>query len=232
MRTNSRFSAACAAALLIAIAPAFSADKGIVKTMNDKPFTHTVSHWLVLGPVSDALPLFHEEDRGRYGMEDLLKADRGPSPRTKPALGASVPWPSGPPLVWAPASGSKDGLAELSTLATNEGKGYASAWLFSYVALDRFQAFDVELQGTHPRRLWVDGEPVVTGGLTKEGAGSEAKGSVKLEQGTHALMIETVFEPERGAPWNIGASLSIARPEAKALLTITDTSDPARRGVR
>ena len=228
MRTNSRLSAFCAAALLVVSAPAFSADKGTVKTMNDKPFTHTVSHWLFLGPVFDALPLFHEEDRGRYGLEDLLKAVRGPSPWTKPAQGASVPWPSGAPLVWARAPGSKDGCAELSMLATNEGKGYASAWLVSYVAVDRFQAFDVEIQGTHPRRLWVDGEPVVTGGLTKEGAGSEAKGSVKLEQGTHALMIETVFEPERGAPWNVGATLSIAKPDAKALPTIADTSDPAQ----
>lgn len=228
MRTNSRISALCAAALLAVSAPAFSVNKGTVKTMNDKPFTHTVSHWLLLGPVSDALPLFHEEDRGRYGLEDLLKADRGPSPRTKPALGASVPWPSGAPLVWTQAPGSKGGGAELSTLATNEGKGYASAWLVSYVAVDRFQAFDVELQGTHPRRLWIDGEPIVTGGLSKDGAGAEAKGLVKLEQGTHVLMIETVFEPERGSPWNIGATLTIAKPDAKALPTIADTSGPLR----
>ena len=228
MRTTSRISALCAAALLAVSAPAFSADKGTVETMNDKPFTHTVSHWLFLGPVSDALPLFHEEDSGRYGLEDLLKADRGPSPRMKPTLGVPVQWPSGPPLVWTLAPGAKDGRTELSTLATNEGKGYASAWLVSYVTVDRFQAFDVELQGTHPRRLWVDGEPIVTGGLSKDGAGSEAKGSVKLEQGTHALMIETIFEPERGAPWNIGATLSIAKPDAKALPTIADTSDPAQ----
>ena len=226
MRTNSWFSPKCAVALLSVSASAFSADKGIVKTMNEKPFTHTVSHWLLLGPVSDALPLFHEEDRGRYGLEDLLKANRGPSPRTKPAAGASVPWPSAPPLVWTEASVSKEGRAELSTLATNEGKGYASAWLVSYVAIDRFQVFDVELHGPHPRRLWVDGEPIVTGGLSKDGAGSEAKGSVKLEQGSHVFMIETIFEPERGAPWNIGASLSIAKSDAKALPTIADASNP------
>ena len=219
MRTNSRISVLCAVALLAVSSSTVSADK---------PSTHTVSHWLLLGPVSDALPLFHEEDRGRYGLEDLLKADRGPSPRTKPAPGDLVSWPSGPPLVWAQAPGAKDGRVVLSTLATNEGKGYASAWLASTVAVDRFQAFDVELQGTHPRRLWVDGEPIVTGGLSKDGAISEAKGSVKLEQGTHVFMIETVFEPERGAPWNIGATLAIAKPDAKALPTISDTSEPGQ----
>jgi dipeptidyl aminopeptidase/acylaminoacyl peptidase len=227
MRTIDQRAALWSVAFFLAFGPAFSAEKGNVKSMNDKPFTYTVSRWLLLGPVSDALPLFHEEDRGRYGLEDLLKADRGPSPRTRPAPGLSVPWPSGGAVAWTSTVGSKGGRAELSTLATNEGKGYASAWLASYVAVDRFQAFDIEIQGAHPRRLWVDGEPVVTGGLSKEGTGSEAKGSVKLEQGTHLLMIETVFDPERGAPWNAGATLSIAKPVAAALPKVVDTTDPA-----
>jgi dipeptidyl aminopeptidase/acylaminoacyl peptidase len=228
MPTSFRSWTPCAAAILFASARGLSADKGIVKTMNDQPFTHTVSHWLVLGPVADALPLFHEEDRGRYELEDLLKADRGPSPRSTPAAGVRVPWPSAPATAWAQAPASKGGRVELPTLATNEGKGYASAWLVSYLAVDRFQAFDVELQGTHPRRLWVDGEPVVTSGVSKEGTASERKSTVKLEQGTHAFMLETVYDPERGAPWNIGATLSIAKPDAKALPTLADASDPER----
>jgi dipeptidyl aminopeptidase/acylaminoacyl peptidase len=228
MWIGSRRLASCVVAVLLASAAAASVDKGKVKTMNDTPFTHSVSHWLVLGPGPDALPLFHEEDRGRYGVEDLLKAERGPSPRTRPAAGATVPWPSGAALGWTSAEASKEGRTELPTTATNEGKGYASAWLASYVSVDRFQAFDVEILGTHPRRLWVDGEPVVTGGLSKEGAGSEAKGSVKLEQGTHVLMIETIYDPERGAPWNVGATLSTTKPDPKSLPAIVDASDPTR----
>jgi dipeptidyl aminopeptidase/acylaminoacyl peptidase len=113
-------------------------------------------------------------------------------------------------------------------VATNEGKGYASAWLVSYVTVDRFQPFDVEIQGTHPRRLWVDGEPVGTFGLSKEGASPEAKGSVKLEQGTHVFMIETIYEPGRNATWNIGATLSIAKPNPKGVPAVVDTCDPMR----
>jgi dipeptidyl aminopeptidase/acylaminoacyl peptidase len=227
MRTTSPNPAACVFALLVASAAAFSADKGTVKTMNDKPFTHAVSHWLLLGPVPDALPLFHEEDRGRYKLDDLLKADRGPSPRTRPSSGASVSWPSGGALIWTVAAVAKENRLELPTLATNEGKGYASAWLASYVTIDRFQAFDVEIHGTQPRRLWVDGDPVVSGGLSKDGAGAEAKGSVKLEQGTHLIIVETVYDPERVAPWNIGVTLTFAKPEAAKIPTITDTTDPS-----
>jgi dipeptidyl aminopeptidase/acylaminoacyl peptidase len=225
MRTDSRFLALCVVGLFAVSRPTLSAEKRTVKAMDDTASKHTVSHWLLLGPVSDALPLFHEEDRGRFELDDLLKADRGPSPRALPSLRTSVPWPSGAPLVWTEAPATKDGRLDLPTQATNEGKGYASAWLVSYVSLDRYQALDVELLGTHPRRLWVDGEPVVTGGLGKDGAASEAKGPVKLEQGTHAFMIETVFAPERGAPWNVGATLSIAKPDPKSVPTIVDTID-------
>ena len=62
---------------------------------------------------------------------------------------------------------------------------------YSYVTIDRFQAFDVAVSGGHPRRLWVDGEPVASGGVSKEAAGTEVqevKGTVKLEQGTHTLL--------------------------------------------
>jgi dipeptidyl aminopeptidase/acylaminoacyl peptidase len=228
MRRFSQIAAACAVPLLLTFAPAHAADKGTVHTMNDKPFAHAVTHWLMLGPVSDPLPLFHEEDRGRFSVEDLLKSDRGPSPRARPAAGSSIPWPTGESLTWVEAPAPKDGRIELSTTATNEGRAYASSWLVSYVSVDRFQALDVELQGGHPRRLYVDGEPAITGGLTKDGTGSEAKGTVKLEPGTHAFLIETIFDPERGAPWTVGATLAIAKPDTSALPAIVDTKDPAQ----
>ena len=205
-------------ALALVSQPVVSAEKGKTKPAPKAPFTYQVSHWLVLGPVTDALPLFHEEDRGRFDVEDLLKAERGPSPRTRPSAGTTVPWPSGAAPSWAVGSAS-GGLVELSTVATNDGRGYASARLASYVDLDRFQAFDVEIQGKHPRRLWVDGEPVAT---------PEAKGSLKLDQGTHVVLIETEFDPERGAPWTIGVTLSIAKPDSGRLPRIADRSDPAR----
>jgi dipeptidyl aminopeptidase/acylaminoacyl peptidase len=208
----------CTFTLILLAAPASSADKGKPIAMNDKAFVHPISHWLVLGPQTDALPLFHEEDRGRYGVEDLLKAERGPSPRLRPEAGAD----------WTAASEPKGGVVSLSTQATNEGKGYASAWLASYVRVDRFQAFDVEILGTHPRRIWVDGAPIAIGGLSKDEKGADAKGSVKLEQGTHVVMIETVYEPERGAPWTVGATLSVAKLNPSGAPVVQDATDAAR----
>lgn len=228
MRTFALVPASCTLTLLVASSAALPADKTKVKPMNDTSFSHAVSHWLVWGPAPDALPLFHEEDRGRYGLDDLLKADRGPSPRVRPAAGAAVPWPSGVAVSWSAAVVSKDGRVELSTLATNEGKGYASAWLAGTVEVDRFQAFDLVISGTHPRRVWVDGEPVASSITAKDAPPAEVKGSVKLEQGTHLLMVETIYEPERGAPWTIGATLSIAKPDRRNLPVISDASDAKR----
>lgn len=220
MRTTFRRLVLVVGALALAGAPAAAADKGKekAKPAPNPPFTYTPSHWLVLGPVADALPLFHEEDRGRFGVDELLKAERGPSPRTRPAAGVNVPWPSGAAPSWAPAVAT-GGVVELSTGATNDGRGYASAWLATYLDVDRFQAFDVELLGTHPRRLWLDGDAVVT---------TEAKGSLKLDHGTHVVLVETVYDPERGAPWTIGVKLSIAKPEPSRVPKMADRSDSAR----
>jgi dipeptidyl aminopeptidase/acylaminoacyl peptidase len=228
MRTNAPSIALGAVLLFVASTTAHSKEKGKVTPMDARPFSHTVAHWLVLGPVADSLPLFHEEDRGKFGIEDLLKAERGPSPRVRPSPGTKAPWPWGANLVWTSQDAAKDGRVILPAEETNEGKGYASAWAASYVEIDRFQAFVVGVGGTHPRRLWVDGEPVVTGGLKKDGPGSEAKGTIKLEQGTHVLLLETIYEPEFGAPWNFGATLSIANLSPKSLPVVSDGGQPDR----
>src|SRR5512137_2394776 len=131
MRTNAGTLVAGGLTLLFAVLPAPSKEKGTIAPMDEKPFTHAVDRWLVLGPVADALPLFHEEDRGKFGIDELLKAERGPSPRSRPAPGDVVPWPTGVPLTWSTAVSAKDARVELPTQATNEGKGYASAWLAS-----------------------------------------------------------------------------------------------------
>jgi dipeptidyl aminopeptidase/acylaminoacyl peptidase len=221
MRTLCRLAACCLVSLLIALSPAVAAASGKDKPMSDKALTHAIARWLVLGPVPDALPLFHEEDRGRYGVEDLLKADRGPSPRARPAAGETVAWPVGVAPAWTGAA-IKDGRVELPTAATHEGKGYAAVWLASYVAVDRFQVFDVSVDGTHPRRLWIDGEPIASGGIVKDGKPSEATGTVKLEQGTHLVVVETIYEPAHGTAWSAGATLSIAKAPASGLPVVSD----------
>jgi dipeptidyl aminopeptidase/acylaminoacyl peptidase len=184
------------------------------------PSGHPVSRWLVLGPSAEALPLFHQEDRGKYSIEDLLKADRGISPRIRPAAGVEG---------WAERATVKGGSVELPTDVTRDGRDYATAWLAAYVTVDRFRSFDVEATGNHPRRLWIDGEPVATGGTKKEANGGEAKGTAKLEQGTHAVLVETIYDPERGAPWSVGATLKPAKADAPGdVVTITDSIDPRR----
>lgn len=215
---------------LLAQASAFGAakDKGKVPPMNEKPNSHRVAHWLVLGPVADALPLFHEEDRGKFEVGDLLKSERGPSPRSRPERGAVVAWAGGATSTWTDAASRDDGTVLLSADATRDGRDYASAWLASTVTVDRFQAFDVEITGTHPRRLWIDGEPVVSGGLKKEGEGSEAKGSAKLEEGTHAILVETVYEPGRNVPWTVGVKLVPAKADAKTLPVVGDAATAER----
>lgn len=223
-----KFKATLAPALALMFAQGRAAQKGTTNPMNDKAFSHAPAHWLLAGPAADALPLFHEEDRGRYEIGDLLDAERGPSPRSRPGSGEKLDWPSGDRLAWSEVSASPSGRVPLPMTATNEGKGYAAAWLMTYVTVDRFQVFDVELRGTQPRRLWVDGEPAVRGGVSKDGKVQEATGSVKLEQGSHAFMVETIYDPGQNQVWDAGVVLSIAKAPASGLPVVASGTDPAR----
>jgi dipeptidyl aminopeptidase/acylaminoacyl peptidase len=196
--------------------------------MDQQPFVYIVPVWLVLGPVPDGLPLFHDEKRGGYGAAELLKSTRGPSPRSWPADGVAVTWPGGGTATWIPAAEPYDGLAILPALPTRGGRASAAAWLASYVSVDRFAAFAVEVTGAHPRRLWVDGEPVAAGGVSKDDGVSEVKGAVTLEQGTHLFMLETILDPDLGERWAAGATLTIATPGPDGGPTVASSVEPRR----
>lgn len=183
-------------------------------------YTHAVTHWKLAGPSADAFPLFHEEDRGKFGVADLLKVDR-PHPPLPPDPGSEA--------AWSDATPGAEGRVALDKGATNEGKGYATAWLTSVLTVERFQAFDLTIAGRHPRRAFLDDAQVATGGTSKDEAdGGTVKGTVKLEAGAHRLVVETVYDPERGGAWEVGATLSVEKPDAKRPPELADGVDPAR----
>jgi hypothetical protein len=107
-------------------------------------------------------------------------------------------FPSGGEASWKEKPAGK-GSRRPATDATNEGKGYATAWLIP-TAVDRFQAFDVEVLGQSPEAVVRRRRAGRPGGLKKDGAGSEAKGSIKLEQGTHALLSRRSTNPSAVRP--------------------------------
>lgn len=160
----------------------------------------SVSRWLLLGPVVDPLPVFHDEKPFGYGLDDLLKTDRFPHDAGPPEAAQSVAWPGGEKLTWR-AVDAKGGELALPTPPPRDVP--AVARLAVYVAVPRFATYDLAVLGSHPRRAWVDGEPVASGGA--DSVKAEVTSKVKLTRGKHLLIVETVLDPARKASWKIGA---------------------------
>lgn len=176
--------------------------------MSEQAATKEVSvpRWLLLGPASDPLPVFGEEKPGAYGIEDLLKAERFPRSPRWPAEGAEVSWFAGRALRWSIRGSGADGQVALDLPAGSEGDS-ATAWLAAYVTVPRWTTYRLEVKGVHPRRAWLDGEPIAMGGTGKDEKPAEVKGTLKLWRGKHLLLLQTVRDPARQGEWRAGAAL-------------------------
>lgn len=179
-----------------------------------------VSSWLVIEPRPAALPVFADEGATKFGVAELLAQDAIPRGGARPAEGG--------PLGWKRASAGADG----TILLTPPDLGApAIAWLAVHLTTPRFVAAEVEITGTHPRRAWLEGEPIATGGTAKDGKVADAKGKLKLPTGTRVLLVQTVYDPVRGGEWRIGATLRpgadvTASFDATRSLDILDVLDP------
>lgn len=203
---------------LVAVAAllAASAARAAERPVDAKAPTFDVSAWLRLGPKPLPLPVLGDEKPGAFGLEDLLKQDVFPRDAAWPAAGDSVAWFDGIAARWEPASAGSDGLVALA--APPDGKP-AAAWLAAYLETDRFVAADLEVLGGHPRRAWLDGEPLALGGAAKDAPTPDVKAKAKLTTGKHLLLLETVFDPAREGAWAAGARLGAA---------VASSTDPSR----
>ena len=161
-----------------------------------------VERFLVLGPAPLPLPVFGDEKRGTYGVEELLKAPLVGGGRLVPEAGRSLPWLGGRELAWLERAAGKDGLVGLAA----SGQAPAVALLAATLHVSRWQQVEVEVIGSQPRSVTVDLEQIASGG-GKNGEGSAVKGKAKLTPGSHTLLVQTVRDPAREAAWTVGVRL-------------------------
>lgn len=205
--------------LVLSGPPAAPAAPKAAKKPAPERAVRTVPDWLLLGPVPAPLPLFHSEKPGSFGIEELLREEFFPFLAWRPEAGGVVPWPGGKTLRWSRQRTASAGLVRM----VPPGRGPALAFLAVYVETGRFQPLELELLGSHPRRAWLDGVPVVRGGVGSE---EEARGRVELPTGKHLLLVETLYDPDRGGEWTAGASF--ASGEGKPAPELDFGSDPIR----
>jgi dipeptidyl aminopeptidase/acylaminoacyl peptidase len=183
----------------------------------------TVEQWLRLGPVVDPLPVFHDAERGGYDLKARLEAEVFPSARLLvPREGERLTWHDGE-LAWSAVRASNGGAVELAPPDNAAGQP-AAAWLATWLDAGRFRKVELELTGSGPRRAWLDGKQVASGGTGDEAG--EVKAELELATGKHLLLVESLRPADAEGDWSVGARLNARDDLADAGLATT--LDPSR----
>ena len=211
-----------ALALLILIpllaAPATAANEPVAQdAATIQPAPQPLGPWLLLGPWPAPLPAFHTAEEQGFALKDLLK-ERTLDPRIlRPKEGVSLPAPGGP-VAWREVRIQGEGL-ELTPPDTIP----AEAWLAIYLDADRWQEVTLRLRSAHLVEAFLDAESVdlaEEGGDAAAAAGDETqeapsaaptswqKGTLQLIIGKHLLLVHTVYDPAKKAPWLLDGTVA------------------------
>lgn len=201
---------------------ATAAKKGQKEGKAEEGESVAIQSWLVAGPEVLPLPVFADASKGGVSSGDLLDESLLSTVRIRPAAGDEQSWFSKRALRWKELSAGKDGDLRFDVPGGDESGLPAVAWLATYLSVDRWQKLELKLEGSQARRVWLDGEPLASGGKSDDDKPVEA--TLELTPGTHVVLVKTVFDPEREAAWTLGGSVSGADPEA----AVTVSLDPER----
>ena len=202
---------------LICIAGSGTAMAGKKKKMKENDsHDFPVLEWLVLGPVPEPFPAFHEEKKGKFGAKEMLAGDRFPNGPVRPSEGAAAAWQGETTLTWKKVKAGAAGRVQLEQVEGWDGP--AEAWLAVYLETDQWRAVKMKLRGNQAMKFYLDGKSLADGGYAKASKNTDDKddangkelpsieSELKLTAGKHLVLVRTLFDPEREG-WEIGAEL-------------------------
>jgi len=217
-------------ALAVTLVPSTEAKK-----RGDDDAGIAVERFLVLGPAQDALPAFHDDAAGGVKLDSLLEQPTLPHEAWHPAGGDVEPWFGGGGLAWSEVEAGADGRVRLDEPRETSPDRPATAWLATYVRVDRRTTVRIALDGSRPRALWLDGARKASGGGDPD---AEVETELALDPGRHLLLVRTVTDGEAKGAWTVGVRV-LDEEAGEGLgwatsrerdLTILDVLDAARVG--
>lgn len=180
-----------------------------------------IKRWLLLGPIEVPTPAFQEEEKRKYGPEQLLSFKHLLSYTERPAEGIKVNLINKGETAWKTARGDSGGI-----VLKADGDFPRIAYLSTYMELPRWTEVTVEADCSTPVEIKIDGQSVVKS--TRENPSKKAKkisGESKLKRGKHLLMVKTVKTPsDTSNSWRVKVKLSSRHTDHPPELSLDPTS--------
>ncbi len=166
-----------------------------------------ISEWLELGPIGQHFPTFHDQKNingNTIKLADLLKFSTDDLINWKPAAGEI----SGDHK-WNKVTADADAKLKLEV----GKKGLSLFYLASYVKANRWIKSELKVACAHPFQVFLDGillESILGSENLNDENGKEPGNickEIKLERGSHLILIKTMNDPENSSDWTIETSL-------------------------
>ena len=182
----------------------------VAQAETKEPTTVQLETWLLAGPMAVPLPAFHDAEKHGFGVQDLLEEESLNLTNLVPREG-ETPLPG---MTWRARTVKE--ATPLEAVGPDSQTDPHRAYLATYLTASRFVQVKVEVKSEHPVKIYVDGAAVK--------AGEE----FSLLQGKHQLLVATVHDPEKDAPWRLEPRLTLVKPADGPAGIVTASTSPER----
>jgi len=183
----------------------------------------TIDNWLHLGDFEVAPPAFHQQenmDGATFEPIDLMHFNYLHLCKLQPEEGKEVLWKT-EPHTWSKIKTAKDGFAKIGKKEKYDANRIA--YLAAYIHNDQWLKAELEVSSHQMLEVYFDGKKIKskdTDNRKDEDAGN-INTSIKVEKGTHLLLIKTLKTKENNVEWDISANLKIDK-DLNAVSLIVD----------
>lgn len=169
----------------------------------------SIQTWLAGGPVAMPMPAFHDVKgvNGKpFQLCDLLQFEQVEMESLWPETGKSFRW-QGKEQVIRKELATESGELKLSS----SGNLPQICYLAAYLHIKQFVKTQLEISGHHLFRAFLDGERLIQKTSADKGSKKEesVKKRIKLETGTHLLIVKMLRDPASDFAWNVQANLKL-----------------------
>ncbi len=196
----------------------------------DKSVKININKWLVLPPQKLAPPLFDDIpniNKKIFSDADYLKSNQFSFAGHYPEVDSQFTEIEGNKLKWRAIASDKDG--EIPYIDGQPGMDNNAdtlrstvVYLATYLRTERWLTAGLEISGSMMMKAWLDGKEVGTKtAVESDGKSGKLKKSLKLERGTHLLLVKLVIPPGTATKSDLSAALTLKSPFSTGDLEVT-----------
>lgn len=206
---------------LFPLAGIFGQAAGIPNDNQTPPVEVAIAQWLTLPGQPLTRPLFHEVSglKGKpFSDDEFLHADQFRIDGLFPEENGVFAESAGNKLIWKRISANHEGQIPLESIGSQPRVIY----LATYIRAERWLTARLEIACGAMMKGWLDGREIgAKTAIDTTGKPGKIQKTLKLERGTHLLLLKVVIPAGTKEPVRLTAKLELPAPYAAADLTNT-----------